>query len=130
MPKALFTPIGRGDLKIENVFPLAKLISRHDSEDEFEIGDVRLTCRFWPEGGDFVSKKILGCSCAIESGRLNCENKDATLQTIYDTQCVIGIVGPDITVNRIASKLASTFSGVLVDGDEAVLVSRNPSIPG
>lgn len=124
MPKALFTPTGRRELKIESVFPRARLISRDGSDDEFEIGDARLTCRFWKKGGDFVSKQILGCSCAIESGSLNCKNKDATLQTIYDTQCVIGIVGPDIAVDSIASKLAVYFSGVLVDGDEAVLVLK------
>src|SRR4051812_23322217 len=121
MPIALFTPANRTSLAIASHFPDAAPLASGADEDVFQIGRCRVTCRFWAQGGDFVSKQILGCGTAVRSGQLRCVDIDATERQIDETQAVIGIVGPEDAVRVIASRLASCYSGVLVDGDAAVM---------
>lgn len=121
MPKALFTPTNRAGLSISAVFPMASHISSGIDEDVFQIGECRVTCRYWTQGGDFVSKQILGCKTAVRSGQLHCTKTDAVENQVLATESVIGITGPEESVNDIALKLANILTGVLVDGHEAIV---------
>ena len=120
MPLALFTPTDRRSLAIASHFPGAVPLSSDADEDVFEIDRCRVTCRYWAQGGDFVSKQILGCGTAVRSGQLRCVDIDATERLIDETRAVIGIVGPEEAAREIASKLAGRYRGVLVDGDTAM----------
>ena len=121
MPRTLYTPTDRAGLAIASVFPDAILVSKSDDEDVFQVGTCRLTCRYWTRGGDFVSKQIMGCATAVQSGQLQSANAGAVEEQVYQTQSIVGIVGPEDAVGDVAVALAARFSGVLIDGEEAVI---------
>jgi hypothetical protein len=122
MPLALFTPTNRDNLAITIVFPEAVHVSKGKDEDVFDVYQVRVTCRYWMEGGDFVSKQCLGCGTAIRSGQLKCAKRKAAEAMVDETQTVLGIVGPDKAVLAVAEKLAKALTGVIIHSDKAVLV--------
>jgi hypothetical protein len=120
MPKSLFTPTPRERLKIGEVFRHATCTACDEAEEQFLIGNCRITCRFRTEPGDFVSRQVLGCHNAVRTGRLYCADRELTLERIARTQAVIGMVGPDNEVDDVASALAARFAGVLVSATDAV----------
>jgi hypothetical protein len=121
LPGTLYTPTNRAELAVMSVFPEAVRVSGGEDEDVFQLGACRVTCRYWTRGGDFVSKQILGCVAAVEAGRLRSTDAAAVQKRVFQTQSVIGIVGPEDQVRVVAAALAGQFLGVLVDGAEAVL---------
>lgn len=122
MPRTLYTPVASADLDIASVLPPAVLVFRGDDEDVFQVGSCRLTCRYWVRGGDFVSKQMLGCATAVASGELRSADPPSVEEQVYQTQSIIGAVGPEEAVGALVAALAAQFGGVLVDGDEAVAV--------
>ena len=121
MPRTLYTPTDRAGLAITSIFPDAILVSQGEDEDVFQVGTCRLTCRYWTRGGDFVSKQIMGCATAVQSGQLQSANAGAVGEQVYQTQSIVGVVGPEDTVIALAAALASRFTGVLIDGEEAIM---------
>jgi hypothetical protein len=126
----LYTPTTRTGLAIATAFPLASHVTSGDDEDVFQIGDCRISCRYWTRGGDFVSKQILGCHNAVRTGRLRCASKDAVERQVCETKSVIGIVGPDDAIRSLALALAERYSGVLVDGENADLAEQTAAADG
>lgn len=122
MPRTLYTSVARADLAIASVLPSAILVSSGDDEDVFQVDTCRLTCRYWTRGGDFVSKQILGCATAVSSGELRSADPPSVEAQVYHTQSIIGAVGSEEAVGALVAALAAQFGGVLVDGDEAVLI--------
>lgn len=125
MPRTLYTSTDRAGLAIASVFPDAILLSHGSDEDVFQVGPCQLTCRYWTRGGDFVSKQILGCATSVQSGQLRSADAATIEGQLYETQSIIGIVGPEDTVSAVAAALAGRFTGVLIDGNEAIMAEQN-----
>ena len=121
MPRALFTQKTRKELIAADPLVNALRLKTSVAEDQFELGNCQVTCRYWRKGGDFVSKQILGCHNAIRVGRLRCEKKKVALERVGNTQTVIGVIGDDAEVAELAGALAKTFSGVIITEDAAIV---------
>ena len=121
MPKAIFTTKNRAELRIASILSDAVLVSSDDEQDVFDARGCRITCRYWVRGGDFVSKQILGCGTAVRSGQLKCVDAETVEKQVYETQSVLGVVGPEDAVQSVVQQIAEKCGGVIVDGDKAVL---------
>ncbi len=124
MPKTLFTPTPRAALTVADVLPDAERVSGGEDEDVFLVGACRVTCLYWTCGGDFVSKQILGCVAAVESGLLRSKDPTAAGDRVSQAESVVGVVGPEEEEVRVVVVLTQRFWGVLVDGEEAVLAEH------
>ncbi|MFO0954418.1 MAG: hypothetical protein U0835_25315 [Isosphaeraceae bacterium] len=129
MPKALFTPKKRAELSFADALPEAVAVSIAEHEDVYEIEECRVTCRYWSRGGDFVSRQVLGCGTAVRTGHLLCDDVEAVEEQVYETESILGMVGPEDAVDRLAERLARHFTGVLVDGRNAVRFGGLPGDP-
>ena len=121
MPRALFTSKTREELIAADPFAKSRRLKTSTAEDQFELGKCQVTCRYWREGGDFVSKQILGCHNAIRVGRLRSQQKKVALERVENTQTVIGIVGDEADVAELAGSLTKSFPGVIITEDAAIV---------
>jgi hypothetical protein len=122
MQKALYTSISRAELVAADVLAGATRLPGDPTEDKFEIGGCRISCRYWSRGGDTVSRQILGCFNAIRIGKLECADKDAAMARVSKAKPEIGIVGSDEEVEELANILATRFGGVIISPTDARLV--------
>ncbi len=122
MPKAIFTPVSRDRLSIAEACPSATLVASADGEDQYAVGDCRVTCRYQIEPGDFVSRQVLGCHNAIRTGQLACEHREFALMLVARAETVIGIVGPERAAEEVVAALVTRFQGVVVSESGAIVV--------
>lgn len=122
MPKALYTPAVRAEVVAVDLFMAATRLPSDPAEDRFQLGDCRVSCRYWTAGGDVVSRQILGCANAIRHGRLRSADKDAAVAQVFKAKTEIGIVGLDEAVAKIARDLAAKFGRILISPTDAELV--------
>jgi hypothetical protein len=121
MSQALFTTAARKELVAADIFGDAERIKTSKVEDQFEIGECQITCRYRTKRGDFVCQQCLGCWNAIRAGQLRCKQKKVAIDRVLQAKTVIGIVGPDDEAKQLALSLAEQFTGIVVTVKEAIV---------
>ncbi|HEX4609466.1 MAG TPA: hypothetical protein VH092_14810 [Urbifossiella sp.] len=122
MPKAIFTAASR-DRFVAGLPASATFVATSAGEDQYSIGDCRVTCRYRTAPGDFVSRQVLGCHNALRTGQPACGEREVALDLVAKVNTVIGIVGPDAAVEEIATTLAKLLRGVVVSESGAIVTA-------
>ena len=121
MARALFTSAVRREVIAADAFMGARRLVASEGEDRFEVGSCMVTCRYWAEAGDFMSKQKLGCHNAIRVGRLRCDEKQTAMERVSGAKTVIGLVGPEGDVDALVRSLAQQHPRVIVTGHAAIV---------
>lgn len=122
MPKALYTPAVRAEIMTVELFVAATRLPSDPGNDRFQLGECRVSCRYRAAGGDAVSRQILGCANDIRTGQVRSGGKDAVIAQLFKAKTEMGIIGPDIAVEELATNLAIMLGGVIVSPTDAEIL--------